>query len=318
MGKLQGVIAAAATPVTDNFSIDRDRLVSHCRWLLAEGGCDGINLLGTTGEATSFSTGARIDAMRGIASSGLPLDRFMVGTGAAALEDAVRLTAEAKALGFAGALLLPPFYYKDIAADGLVAYVNAVIERVGPAGLKLYLYHFPQNSGVPFGIDVVTRLRNFYPDVILGLKDSSGDLEYAAALTRSLEKFDVFPSAEASLGRARELGFAGCISATANVTGPFAQRAWSGTGEDAEKDLVQAVEIRAAIARFPLVAAVKASLALLTRESNWRTVMPPLSPLSGDQVGALKHALSATALMARGSLEQEIQFTNNPRPDLYG
>src|SRR6516225_8810807 len=92
MGKLQGVIAAVATPLSDNLTIDHDRLVSHCRWLLAQGGCDGINLLGTTGEATSFSVALRIDAMQAIARSGLPLERFMVGTGAAALEDAVRLT----------------------------------------------------------------------------------------------------------------------------------------------------------------------------------------------------------------------------------
>ncbi len=147
------------------------------------------------------------------------------------------------------------------------------------------------------------RLRELYPGEIVGLKDSSGDLEYAAALTRKLEGFAVFPSAEASLGRARELGFAGCVSATANITGPFAQRAWSGTGNDANEGLAQAVEIRAAIARFPLVAAVKASLALLTKEPNWRKVMPPLSPLSDDQLGALKRALSATALMAHQDLE---------------
>ena len=139
--------------------------------------------------------------------------------------------------------------------------------------------------------------------MILGLKDSSGDLEYAAALTRNLEGFAVFPSAEASLGRARELGFAGCISATANVTGPFAQRVWSGTAADADEGLVQAVEIRAAIAQFPLVAAVKASLAFLTGEPNWRKVMPPLSPLSAEQLVALKRALRATALMAHQDLE---------------
>jgi 4-hydroxy-tetrahydrodipicolinate synthase len=159
MTKLQGVIAAAATPLGPDLAIDLERLVAHCRWLLGEGGCDGINLLGTTGEATSFPVEARLAAMKAIARSGLPLDRFMVGTGAAALDDAVRLTAEAKSLGFAGALLLPPFYYKGIDADGLVAYVEAVIAKVGPAGLALYLYHFPQNSGVPYTIEVVTRLR---------------------------------------------------------------------------------------------------------------------------------------------------------------
>ena len=111
MNSLKGVIAAAATPVKDDLTIDLDHLVRHCAWLLEDGGCDGVNLLGTTGEATSFSAEQRIAAMRAVAASGLPLSRFMVGTGAAAFDDACRLTSEAKALGLrrraaAAALLL--------------------------------------------------------------------------------------------------------------------------------------------------------------------------------------------------------------------
>jgi 4-hydroxy-tetrahydrodipicolinate synthase len=296
MNKLQGIIAAAATPLRANLTINLDHLVHHCRWLLSEGGCDGINLLGTTGEATSFSVEQRIAAMQAIAKSGLPLDRFMVGTGAAALDDACRLTAEAKALGFAGALLLPPFYYKGIDADGLVAYVVALIHRVGAGGLPLYLYHFPQNSGVPFTIDVVARLRQAHLETLLGLKDSSGDLEYSAALAKRLPSLAVFPSAEGSLSRASELGFAGCISATANVTGRFAQIGWSGSGAAARDGLAKAVEIRSTISRFPLVAAVKSTLALLTGEAAWHRVAPPLSPLTVEQIDALDRGLDATVL----------------------
>ncbi|MGN6583324.1 MAG: dihydrodipicolinate synthase family protein, partial [Rhizobiaceae bacterium] len=157
MPTLSGVIAAAATPVREDLSIDLDHLVEHCRWLLGDGGCDGINLLGTTGEATSFSTEQRIAAMRAVARAGLPLERFMVGTGAAALADACALTAEAKALGFAGALLLPPFYYKGLDAEGVVAYVEALIGKVGAEGLKLYLYQFPANSAVPYTPEIVAR-----------------------------------------------------------------------------------------------------------------------------------------------------------------
>jgi 4-hydroxy-tetrahydrodipicolinate synthase len=298
MTKLKGVIAAAATPLTDDLSIDLDRLVSHCRWLHGEGGCDGINLLGTTGEATSFSLGQRIEAMRAVANGGLPLDRFMVGTGAAALDDAVRLTAEARNLGFAGALLLPPFYYKGIDEDDLVAYVETLVRRVGANGLNLYLYHFPANSGVPYSADVVARLRDMMPETVKGLKDSSGDLDYSADLVRRLPGFDVFPSAEASLGRAAELGFAGCISATANVTGRFAQAYWSGEGAAKSQGLAAAVEIRAAIARFPLVASVKAALGLLTGDSGWNRVMPPLSSLSSSQVEALRESLRSTGLIS--------------------
>lgn len=299
MTTLQGVIAAAATPLKPDLSIDHGRLVAHCAWLLGEGGCDGINLLGTTGEATSFSVEQRIVAMRAVADAGLPLERFMVGTGAAALDDACRLTVEAKALGFAGALLLPPFYYKGIGEDALVSYVETVVRRVGADGLKLYLYHFPANSGVPYAPGAVRRLRDALPDTLAGLKDSSGDLDYAAGLARDLPGFDVFPSAEGALGRAAELGFAGCISATANVTGPFAQAAWRGATEAARAEgLSQAVAIRAEIAKFPLVAAVKEALALTRGEDGWRRLVPPLGALSQDQRDALRAALAATALGA--------------------
>lgn len=293
MVKLKGVIAAAATPLAEDFSIDVERLIEHCRHLLGAGGCDGINLLGTTGEATSFSVDARLRAMRAVAGSGLPLARFMVGTGAAALEDAVRLTREAKQLGFAGALLLPPFYYKGIEADALVAYVSAVIERAGRDGLSLYLYHFPANSGVPFVPEVVARLRDAFPDVLKGLKDSTGDLAYSGGLAQALPGFDVFPSAEAAIGRLGELGLAGCISATANVTGPFARAALVGkTAAEREAGLAAAVRIRAEIARFPLVAAVKETLALLSGDAAWRRLVPPLAPLSAQQSDALSKALA--------------------------
>lgn len=295
---LKGVIAAAATPLRQDGAIDLDRLVAHCGYLLSEeGGCDAVNLLGTTGEATSFSAGQRLAAMRAVAASGLPLSRFMVGTGAAALDDAVALTAAARDLGFAGALLLPPFYYKGIGTDGLVAYVSAAIARVGADGLPLYLYHFPANSGVPYAPEAVKRLRDAFPDTVIGLKDSSGDLDYAAGLARDLPGFDVFPSAEAAIGRAAGLGLAGCISATANVTGPFAQAAFSGTTPQVRQaGLETAVAIRAAIAGFPLVAAVKETLAMLSGDGAWRRLVPPLSPLTADQAAALAVALEETPL----------------------
>ena len=118
--RLRGVIAATATPIDADFRPDLGRLVRHCRALL-DGGCDAINLLGTTGEATAFGVEQRIAVMRAIAESGLPLDRFMVGTGVPALDETVRLTRAACVLGFAGALVLPPFYYPDVHDDGLVA-----------------------------------------------------------------------------------------------------------------------------------------------------------------------------------------------------
>ncbi len=119
---LSGVIAAIATPMDEDGAPDLKRAVKLARYLL-DNGCDGLNVLGTTGEATSFSLAERKAVMDAYKSNGLPLDRLMVGTGAAAVSDAVALTRHAADLGFAGALVLPPFYYKGVSDDGLVAFI---------------------------------------------------------------------------------------------------------------------------------------------------------------------------------------------------
>ena len=111
--RLSGVIAAIATPVDENGAPDVKRAINLARYLL-DNGCDGLNVLGTTGEATSFSVDERKSVMDAYKANGLPLQRLMVGTGAASVSDAVALTRHAAELGFAGALVLPPFYYKGV------------------------------------------------------------------------------------------------------------------------------------------------------------------------------------------------------------
>jgi 4-hydroxy-tetrahydrodipicolinate synthase len=286
----RGVIAAAATPVDAEFRPDLPRLLAHCRALLDDG-CDAINLLGTTGEATAFGVDQRIRVMRAVAEEGLPLDRFMVGTGVPALEETVRLTRAASALGFAGALVLPPFYYPDVPAEGLVAYVDALIARVDHPALAVYLYHIPQNTKVAWPLEVVVRLRERHGETLAGLKDSAGEPAYARAVAAALPGFDVFPSSEAGLAEARTCGFAGCISATVNLTAREAQVAWSAqTTPGGAAAAKKAAELRAIVAREPLVAAVKSLLAARYGDDAWARVCLPLAPLSRERAAALRAA----------------------------
>jgi 4-hydroxy-tetrahydrodipicolinate synthase len=291
----RGVIAAAATPVDADLRPDVGRLVRHCRALL-DGGCDAINLLGTTGEATAFSVEQRLAVMRAIGDAGLPLDRFMVGTGVAALEDTVRLTRAACELGFAGALVLPPFFYPDVSDDGLVAYIDALVARVDHPALAIYLYHIPQNTKVPWPLEVAARLRERHGATLAGLKDSAGDLAYARAVAAALPGFHVFPSSEGAIGEATADGFAGCISATVNVTAREAQAAWSAQGTTAGALAARkAAELRAIVARHPLVAAVKSLLAGRYGDGAWARVCLPLVPLDGGRAAALAEAFERRA-----------------------
>jgi 4-hydroxy-tetrahydrodipicolinate synthase len=288
----RGVIAATATPVDARYAPDAARLVAHCRALL-DGGCDAINLLGTTGEATSFGIAQRMALMRAVAQSGLPLERFMVGTGVCALDDTVSLTRTACALGFAGTLVLPPFFYPAVEADGLLAYVDALVARVDHPALALYLYHIPQNTKVPWPVDVVAELVRRHPRVLVGLKDSAGDIAYAKAVVQAVPEIDVFPSSEATLSEAAASGFAGCISATVNITAALSQAGWSAQGMPAgAAAIAKASAVRAALSRQPLVASVKAALAARYRDPEWSRMCPPLQPLSDAQAQALHDALA--------------------------
>src|SRR5260221_11386628 len=221
--RLGGVIAAVAPACAGAGEPDCARSVALARFLL-DHGCDGLNVLGTTGEATSYALAQRQAVMNAYRTAGLPLDRMMVGSGAAALADAVTLTRHAADLGFGGALLLPPFYYKGVPDDGLAAYVAAIVKATADRPIPLYLYHYPQLSGLPWHAKLIRRLLAAHGGRIVGLKDSSGDMAYAREAAAIDPNFRVFPSTEAGLLEARGGAFAGCISANANVKSDLCDR----------------------------------------------------------------------------------------------
>ena len=137
------------------------------------------------------------------------------------------LTRHAAELGFAGALVLPPFYYKGVPDDGLVAYVETIVQATAAKPIPIYLYHFPQQSGLPWHVALVRRLLDRFGERIVGLKDSSGDMAYAREAAAISTSFAVFPSTEAVLLEARAGAFAGCISATANLNADLCRAPWA-------------------------------------------------------------------------------------------
>src|SRR4051794_38453250 len=271
--KLQGVIAAIATAVDDKGEPDCTRSTALARFLLANG-CDGLNVLGTTGEATSFSLEQRKRVMSAYRAAGLPLDQLMVGTGAAAVSDAVALTRHAAELGFAGALVLPPFYYKGVPDDGLVAYIDTILQSTATKPVPLYLYHFPAQSGLPWHIDLIRRLLKNFDNRIVGLKDSSGDMSYARAAAMLDPDFALSPSTEAALLEARSGASAGCFSATANLNADLCARAWR-NGDAASLDA--AVAIRKLFDGKALVSGIKALLAHIHGDPALARMKPPLA-----------------------------------------
>jgi 4-hydroxy-tetrahydrodipicolinate synthase len=281
--KLSGVFAAVPTPFETNGEPNIELFLEHCDWAL-ENGCDGLNVLGTTGEANSQERKSREHIMRSIAKSTGRRGSLMVGTGTPSLSETIHLTTLAAELKFDAALVLPPYYYKPLPNQALFNYLAKVIESVASSDIGIYLYNFPQLTGIGFPEDVVAMLLEDFPNHLKGIKDSSGNIEYASNLASTFSgAFDVFPSSETCLSEARQKGFAGCISASVNATAPLAAKVWRESGTVSSEDLLELQNLRTEIASVPIVAAVKALVSMRTGRQEWLQMMPPLTALTGPE-----------------------------------
>jgi 4-hydroxy-tetrahydrodipicolinate synthase len=171
--RIRGVLAPVVTPFKQDLSPDRERLIAHCKWLLSQN-C-GLAVFGTNSEANSLSMEERTRLLEELVAAGVDPSRMMPGTGCCSIMETVKLTAQAVRHGCAGVLMLPPFYYKDVSEEGLYRYFSEVVQRVGDARLKIYLYHIPPVAVVGITTGLVERLLAAYPKAIAGMKDSSGD-----------------------------------------------------------------------------------------------------------------------------------------------
>jgi 4-hydroxy-tetrahydrodipicolinate synthase len=291
----RGVFAAALTPLEDDLSVNGKSLVAHYRWLLANG-CDGIAVLGTTGEANSFTLEERLGVIDTIGEAGLPGEKLMVGTGCCAIADTVRLTRRALDAGIHSVLMLPPFYYKNVDDDGLYAAFARVIGEVADARLKVYIYHFPQMTGLQISHDLVGRLLGAYPATVVGLKDSSGDWANMAALLERFPGFGVFAGSEKFLLADLEAGGPGCISASTNLTAPVAAEVYAGwRGPDGPALQARLTGLRDILEGYPMIPALKALMAAYSGDASWRNVRPPFLALDEGRGRELVAKLDAAA-----------------------
>lgn len=284
-----GVLVPVLTPFTAAGEPDAGRFVAFCRWLLDQG-ADGLAIFGTTSEANSMSAGERMDLLDRLVAAGIPSARLMPGTGACSITEAAALIRHAVGHGCGGVLMLPPFYYKGMTDDGLFAFFSAVIDRVGSAAAKVYLYHIPPQTVLGLSVELVGRLIKAYPNTVVGLKDSSGDWNNTKALLDAYagSGFAIFPGSEVFLLDGLRHGGVGCITATGNVNVPGIRRVYQ-NWRTPQADALQA-EItlaRKTIQAYPMVPALKRIVAHFHDDPAWANVRPPMDRLSEVQSAAL-------------------------------
>ncbi len=289
-----GVFVANLTPLREDLSVDHPALAAHCRWLL-EQGADGIALLGTTGEANSFGLRERIGLIESVLEAGIPGNRLMVGTGCCAFPDTAALTRFAVESGAGGILMLPPFYYKPVSDEGLFRYFSLVIGQVNDSRLRIYLYHFPKLTGVPFSTPLVERLVCEFPGVVVGMKDSGGDWGHMQEVCGRLPGFRLYAGTERYLADVLGIGGAGCISATTNATAALAAdvfRRWR-AGEDVRARQEKLSAIRQAFEAGGFVPVLKQLFARWRQEEGWLRMRPPQAPLPDAAISRIADELKA-------------------------
>jgi len=313
--QIRGVVAPVVTPFRVDLSCDGERFIAHCQWLLSHN-C-GLAPFGTTSEANSMSAEERMTLLDALVAAGINPLRMMPGTGCCSVTETVELTAHAVKHGCAGVLMLPPFYYKNVSEEGLYRHFSEVVQRVGNARLRIYLYHIPPVAIVGITPNLVQRLLRAYPNAIAGMKDSSGDWNNTKIFLDAFSKsgFDVFVGSESFLLANMRYGGAGTISATANVN-PAAidelyaacvgeskfelQRIAKANGQAFNRDSkLEQYQARLNVVRevfsstkFPsMIAALKQTIAIYRNDPEWARVRPPLVELTTEQAKLLAEEL---------------------------
>jgi 4-hydroxy-tetrahydrodipicolinate synthase len=276
------------TPFKEDGTPDAKKLLKQCQWLEANG--VGQAIFGTNSEANSMSAPQKMGTLTTLIEGGLNPAHMMPGTGATSIDATVNMTRHAVQHQCAGVLMLPPFYYKDVTDDGLFAYFSEVIQKVGDAGLQIYIYNIPPVTKINLSLSLLERLTKEYPKTVVGMKDSSGDWAYTESVIKLLAPsgFRVYAGSEVFLMRALRAGGVGCISATANVN-PKAIADLAAHWRESDADQRQAAldQVRSVFAQYQMIAGMKTAVAHFSKDAEWLRVRPPLMQLSADQQAKL-------------------------------
>lgn len=295
--RIEGLWVAMPTPLAADGGVDHGRLVRHAAWLMSEG-CVGLVPFGTTGEGTSFSASERLAAVEALLASGVAPGQICLGAGFPAPPDSVALIKAALGLGLRHVLVLPPYFYRDVDAQGIEDAFAGIIDAVGDERLRMTLYHIPQVSGVAVPAAAVAGLRARYGVVVAGVKDSSADFPQFQAFRRAAPDVAITVGNESDIGRAVAEGGSGTICGMVNVAPALVRAMFTDAGA--------AGPMKAAVALMSgsFVPTLRSILAAQTGDAEWARCRAPLrsvDPSVGVRIAATLQGIVATAGALRGA-----------------
>jgi len=270
MSKIKGIYAASMSVFNKDLSLNIEKTIEHAEKIIDQG-CHGVAIFGSTGQAQLISISEKISLLNELSKSRYK-DKYLVGTGLNSLNETINLMKIATSLNFNYFLIMPPAYYKYGDRE-VIEFYSRVIDSAPTS--KIILYNFEKLCGYKFSIECVEELVKKYPKQIVGVKDSSYNLYEHL----KIDDFSIFPGSESKLLKGLELGCAGIITATCNVTGGLARKVYDDFFEKKEQTANEMLcNVRNTFEKFNLISGLHSFMS--DENKIYKNLLPPVSLLS--------------------------------------
>ena len=272
MNKIKGIYAASLSVFNSNLSLNIEKTVSHAEKIIDQG-CHGAAIFGSTGQAQLISVGEKISLLNQLSKSKYK-EKYLIGTGLNSLNETINLMTVASSLNFNNFLIMPPAYYK-YGDKEVIEFYSRVVEASPDS--RIILYNFEKLCGYKFSIECVEELAKEFPKQIVGVKDSSYNLYEHLRI----DNFSVFPGSESKLLKGLELGCAGIITATCNVTASLSRKVYEDfVGKKQQTTNEMLCNVRNIFEKFNLISGLHSFMSVDNEIYN--NVLPPVSLLSEE------------------------------------
>jgi len=270
--EVYGIIPATMSILKDDLTLDMEKTLKHAENLL-EDGSNFVVFFGSTGQSQLISFNEKKSFIKYCGKSKLK-NRFIIGTGSNSLQENIEILKIAQEQGIYFSLLMGSAYF-SYNEDGAYKWFSKLIDQLPKA--KILIYNFEQLSGFKFSVQLVERLAKNYSQII-GIKDSTANLYNKL----KIPNFKIFVGSEVRLLENLELGGAGLISATANITSSLARNVY----ESFKKGKVETdqnnhlIAVRKVFDNYNLISALHSYKA--EENSFYNNIIPPLQLLSNE------------------------------------
>ena len=270
MSKIKGIYAASMSLFNKDLSLNIEKTIVHAEKIIDQG-CHGVAIFGSTGQAQLISVSEKISLLNKLSLSRYK-DKYLIGTGLNSLSETINLMKVATSLNFSDFLIMPPAYYK-YGDKEVVEFYSRLIDAVPNS--KIVLYNFEKLCGYKFSIECVEELVKKFPNQIVGVKDSS----YNLYENLKIDNFSVLPGSELKLLKGLELGCAGIITATCNVTAALSRKVYEDFIEKKKQTANEILcNVRNVFDQFNLISGLHSFMS--DEDKIYKNVLPPICLLS--------------------------------------